>query len=573
MPFEFTGKPPALKGNANSFASFSAQNAAQSSSASFSPFGASGSFGASSSPWTAQAARSAAPSPSSSGKKSPGFGTLAYATATNAGVAQGADSKTEELVTTEKAALDAVPTDDLLMQALRRAVNGRRAVFGQVETAMDAVLGAFIEQTAAETSTGVALTSAQLSNELRAALDGNQLAKAFVGHLRRHVTGYGAQGGPGRDLPTPRPNEAATLFAKHGRTTFARGSPAFNSIRTKLSLALRAGDAVQVDAERDIEALAADMAEALGTGIRLPEAQHMLELAAGKDSFDAECGGFIDWALRMIHRVVHVDKLDTASPAELAKSGHATPKEDESGTSDAVKSPGHEAIDSTATGPEVAANVHAKHEPSPRIDVNEISFRFLDLPPELRLWVYREALAPGHIALHSNGNNHLTDENRHVTPAHLAPNLLRICKLVHKEAREILYSENTICINVACEHGCKPLISQAQVPDTALPRLKSVMLVFDTVHANNLVVDVLQLCDWRQLPGMTGLKQARICMMDRSDLVGRMNHKVALLEHVIERLPAGCKLTYGAQEEAEREHIRNILEQFKKSGRHTHTTR
>ncbi|KAK4549170.1 hypothetical protein LTR36_007628 [Oleoguttula mirabilis] len=547
MPFEFTGKSLTFSGNANTFASLSAPSDSQSTSASTPSFGSFASFGtSSSSPWSAHAARSAAPSPS------PIPTTEAHST-----LAQGREKQVDDLVQREKDLLDSAPGTDALMQALRRAVNCRPAVFGQAAVASDRVVGSFIDKAAAEFDRTAAQTSAQLSSELRAALAGKPLAVAFVDHLLAEATGQETLGTLARNTaPTPR-TDGSLSFSIQGRPSFARGSPAFLDIVSKMASELKTRDLLKDDAGNDVETMASRLAKELGSGAILSEVQRALELAAGRGTFDAECGTFIDWALRMIDEVVYGDKLGTVGPAGVAGRRSPVP-----------------AIESTVTeckSSVSAAKVLAKQEPPQSLTTQEVApFRFLDLPPELRVWVYRKLLAPGHISLRSCANNQLMAVSLGVTPNHLAPKLLRAGKLIHKEACDMLYAENTICINVSLLFGCEPMIAKRQVPNTTLPRLKSVMLMFDTVSPNDMVVNALGHCDWRQLAGMMGLTHARICMIERDNLKDRADHRSSLLEHLIERLPANCKLAYGAEGEAEQQHVRGAMAHYLKSGRYTH---
>ncbi|KAK5163379.1 uncharacterized protein LTR77_010752 [Saxophila tyrrhenica] len=60
-----------------------------------------------------------------------------------------------------------------------------------------------------------------------------------------------------------------------------------------------------------------------------------------------------------------------------------------------------------------------------------LSFRFMDLPAEMRLLTYRQLLVH-----HNNGQGPV---------GHLHPQILRTCKMVHAEAKEVLYDDNTFC--------------------------------------------------------------------------------------------------------------------------------
>ncbi|KAK5685558.1 hypothetical protein LTS10_003639 [Elasticomyces elasticus] len=78
-------------------------------------------------------------------------------------------------------------------------------------------------------------------------------------------------------------------------------------------------------------------------------------------------------------------------------------------------------------------------------DTPFMPFRFLDLPAELRAWVYRELLAP--VGQVSFSEVHLRDHAlQNPLTASLSPAILRTSRQIHHEAKDIPYDENTIFI-------------------------------------------------------------------------------------------------------------------------------
>ena len=190
----------------------------------------------------------------------------------------------------------------------------------------------------------------------------------------------------------------------------------------------------------------------------------------------------------------------------------------------------------------------------------EKPFRLFDLPPELRVWIYRHVLAPGYIGLrnHKYGGS----VRKRVAPQDIGTELLRTCKQVYKESRQLLLGENTICISVDSGLGHTAMINRSQVPDVMLSKLQDVTFVIDLPQNRNQEHVNLRLMDWRQFQAMTDLKKARICIADDVEQRSSKTRVTDLMELVIERLPMNCKITFGTEAAAEKEHMLDALRAF-----------
>ena len=99
-------------------------------------------------------------------------------------------------------------------------------------------------------------------------------------------------------------------------------------------------------------------------------------------------------------------------------------------------------------------------------------FRLFDLPPELRLRIYEYTLAPtGVLSLTTTAT-----KRRAVLPV-ISPQMLATCTQLYHEAKDILYSNNEVCISIDAHDTCWPTISERRLPQPVLQKLQHVCLI------------------------------------------------------------------------------------------------
>ena len=183
-------------------------------------------------------------------------------------------------------------------------------------------------------------------------------------------------------------------------------------------------------------------------------------------------------------------------------------------------------------------------------------FRLMDLPAELRTWVYRATLCPtGAISLRSC-DHHL--------PFGAAPTLgvrlLATCKQVHDEAKDLLF-QNTVIANAMVEGGTtRTALHRSQLPDHSILRITSLVIVMDcaTRHPE-------QRMDWRPLEKMTSLMSLRICAFESQDNKFSIERWSLLLKAMFATLPQICSIRFGSQAgTAERDHFDDMMERKNK---------
>ncbi|KAL0258072.1 hypothetical protein SLS55_007243 [Diplodia seriata] len=173
-------------------------------------------------------------------------------------------------------------------------------------------------------------------------------------------------------------------------------------------------------------------------------------------------------------------------------------------------------------------------------------FRLLDLPAELRLRIYEHALtAPDKtIRIYYSYQEHRTNPT-------LSLPLLRTCRQIHAEARDILCQENAVFVHADVHRLGHPVIGASQLPPAALARLRRLFVVLDILNSSQLTYDDT---DFRPFQAMVRLRQLRIAAVDEA---GLQQHRdlagvTRLLSRLIERVPANCALDYAASTDAER---------------------
>ncbi|KAK5125280.1 hypothetical protein LTR85_000956 [Meristemomyces frigidus] len=162
---------------------------------------------------------------------------------------------------------------------------------------------------------------------------------------------------------------------------------------------------------------------------------------------------------------------------------------------------------------------------STEINVPGSPFRFMDLPAELRTWVYREALVPGLVRLLSCKHGNPSG----VTPL-LTVGLLATSYQINDEAKGLLF-ENTFMADSYPAFKLK--IKPKLIPHHVLPQLTSMTLGLEIALKH----------DWRQMQAMTGLLAIR--------LFGDGNEKVTdahcrdVIQNILESLSATCYVSFG----------------------------
>ncbi|KAK5735212.1 hypothetical protein LTR17_008380 [Elasticomyces elasticus] len=199
-------------------------------------------------------------------------------------------------------------------------------------------------------------------------------------------------------------------------------------------------------------------------------------------------------------------------------------------------------------------------------DTPFMPFRFLDLPAELRVWVYRELLAPvgqvGSSEFHLGGYAH-----QNISTSSLSPAILRTSRQIHHEAKDIPYDENTIFVSADLFYRSSCLLAKFQMSPAALPRFTSaVFLVQDWQRdAGRPIGYDYGTVDWRPLQAMTGLKRFSIVCLNNLNKPANLNERTALMRQIIERLPAKCTVEFGAQDDEGKRWVNSVLEKTNSS--------
>ncbi|KAK4556491.1 hypothetical protein LTR86_006635 [Recurvomyces mirabilis] len=160
---------------------------------------------------------------------------------------------------------------------------------------------------------------------------------------------------------------------------------------------------------------------------------------------------------------------------------------------------------------------------------NQIAFRFLDLPPELRTGIYKDLLAPGKIAMTS-----CEHDSALRTDSKAKLSLLSVCKQIHSEAKGLIYENRIIIDGVTCSAPLWMLPRQ-QLPLHILPQLRSleVALAVETVVS-----------DWSQLQRMTGLKRPSVAFVETSHI--EPAHRARVIRDITAAAPTDCHLIFGS---------------------------
>jgi len=191
-----------------------------------------------------------------------------------------------------------------------------------------------------------------------------------------------------------------------------------------------------------------------------------------------------------------------------------------------------------------------------RKEFTNVPFDFMGLPPELRTRVYEYALVPGSVSLRTCAH-HMPNGTWPV----LSPGLLTSNRQINQEAGGLL-EENTLIVDVFF-HDANPIIHPHQLPTHLLPKINGLVLIID-VAGYFLEVQMVPKYDWHQLQALTSLKHLRIVGVEQSTFSLSPGRWGEILTEVITRVPAGCKVEYGAEAELELAHVDDVARRTEK---------
>ncbi|EMC94175.1 hypothetical protein BAUCODRAFT_150378 [Baudoinia panamericana UAMH 10762] len=179
--------------------------------------------------------------------------------------------------------------------------------------------------------------------------------------------------------------------------------------------------------------------------------------------------------------------------------------------------------------------------------VQSNTFRFFDLPAELREQVYHHVLAPtGDLTLTSTKSKPFA-----IRPV-INLGLLRSCRLIDREANGVLYNANEVCIVLNAHDTYWPTISERRLPQAALQKIRHLSVILDcTEYFNASYADV----DFDAFNSLTALRTLRIAMVYRKHYA---TQKLAPLHiatlpnynavaQILERIPASTTLYFGSE--------------------------
>lgn len=183
------------------------------------------------------------------------------------------------------------------------------------------------------------------------------------------------------------------------------------------------------------------------------------------------------------------------------------------------------------------------------------SCSLLKLPAELRVRIYEYTLAPTRMI-------HLTSSaaRRRVVSPTISPALLATCQQIHREAREILYAENCVCIVIDGQAFNAPAVAESRLPQRVLEKLKDVCLIFDCTATFRTPFTEL---DLDALTALSSVTRVRIAVLLRTDDdAGSAAMRASLDElmtMVLQRIPATASVQWGVEADSAQARLTDAL--------------
>ncbi|CAK3942451.1 Hypothetical predicted protein [Lecanosticta acicola] len=461
-----------------------------------------------------------------------------------------------------KTSVSSEKTDDALRKALQRASGDQfTATVGDADIAADEILKDALKKSGLNRSNVIALLQA-LGQSPELSIFTNTLFGELVG---RRIPGFQSQ-----SKTTTKPTD--NPFSKPGQSEKKKAESSSQVLRhhpwvryrLEIPVAQRLVSSRAMAKFEHAKVLAAWMLSQVCSSAT-SDKRNMLELAATniieRKESELAIKGIVIWIKEKVSR---------------AKVLLAT-VETERGTLISDDEDMNKVIRSASIATQDDISVFTRNPPAS--SKNDKPFRFLDLPAELRNGVYRELLVTrsGYLSTHRLGDTSYIQAEQGGTKFDLHspgchPAILETCKQVYKEAKSVLYVENVIVARLTANIGTKSVFKMGRMRPSTLPHLTNLVLSVDSIKFDGGLRGAFAgvspnyaKLNWYALQSLTGLKKLRICNIERENQKcdfpeDHLKHKTALLEQIIERIPANCDLSYEAQEGIEKRFIQEQLQ-------------
>ncbi|MCJ1246813.1 hypothetical protein MMC30_004022 [Trapelia coarctata] len=176
---------------------------------------------------------------------------------------------------------------------------------------------------------------------------------------------------------------------------------------------------------------------------------------------------------------------------------------------------------------------------------------FNDLPTELRLQIYKEALTGPSGALTFPS---FSSQKKHG----LATSLLATCSSISSCATPLLYTSNVFLLEVEASSNTDLGVFPTSLPMHVLPRIQHAFMVFDARHT--VPYSSPRGRHHSNLDQMTGLKSLGISIITlREHVIDRIRWE-GMLWTVVENVPKGCHLHFGATSDAEKAFVNRFID-------------